>query len=348
MSTQPCTFSIRDIAKRCGVSPGTVSNVINGRDVVKPETASRIRTLMNELNYAPKTKAINSNRIMLLIPPHKNALLNSHLMSLHVGVCETAFNAGLVLSMRRCPKVLSSANQLQDLLREDGSSGVILLSMFDGYHLADTIALSQTPHVVVGASRHLQDVNQIVFDDESSAYRATRYLQELRHKRISMIYFNRKDIGHAQRYVGFAAACHGLKMDRALLEGVEIEHARPEFGAQALIRLMQLPKPPTAIIVTNAQLAEGVMTQATEMGIRVPEDLSIITYQSSQQLDYGLHHLTTLFTPAYEMGQKAVQTLHQLLQLPSNPQSRQRFAPATVELTHTMQVRQSTAPPRAE
>jgi LacI family transcriptional regulator len=172
MSTTQPTLSIRDIAKRCGVSPGTVSNVINGRDVVKPETASRIRALMNELNYAPRSKAVNTNRVMLLLPSHHDALLSSHLAAMHAGVCETAFNHNIVLSMQRCPDDLHSANQLRDMLREDGSSGIILLATSHGYHMADTLALSQTPHMVVGASRHQRDVNQIVCDDEASAYRA--------------------------------------------------------------------------------------------------------------------------------------------------------------------------------
>ncbi|MBL4701038.1 MAG: LacI family DNA-binding transcriptional regulator, partial [Phycisphaeraceae bacterium] len=230
--------SIRDIARQCGVSPGTVSNVINGRDVVKPETASRIRALMNELNYLPQSKAVNTNRVMLLIPPHRDALLSSYSTSIHAGICEAAFNANIVLSMQRCPKDLKSANQLRDMLREDGSTGVILMASTPGYHLSDTLALSQTPHIVVGASRHHENINQIVLDDQTSAYRATRYLQSLGHRRISMIYFNRADMGHAQRHAGFVAASKHLKIDPALIDGVEVKHTQPQEGADALAKLM--------------------------------------------------------------------------------------------------------------
>ncbi len=338
------TLSIRDIAKRCGVSPGTVSNVINGRDVVKPETASRIRALMNELNYAPKTKAVNTNRVMVLIPPHPDALLSEHLSNMHAGVCEAAFTNDIILSVRRCPEDLHSANQLRDMLREDGSIGVILLTSTHGYHLADTIGLAKTPHMVVGASRHQQDINQIVLDDETSAYRATRYLQELGHERISMVYFNRKDIGHAQRYVGFAAACQSSNMDKRLLEGVEADHARPEFGADALRQLMQCPKPPTAIIVTNAALAHGVISQAKRMNLSIPGDLSLIVYHSSRDYDHGLHDITIMKTPAYDMGYQAIQSVRQLLLKPEEPET----SHVTLEMSHTLEVRQSTDKPRID
>ena len=344
MTTSNKAPSIRDIAKQCGVSPGTVSNVINGRDIVKPETAKRVRALMNELNYLPQSKAVNTNRVMLLLPPHHDALLNAHTSSLHAGICEAAFNANIVLSMQRCPRDLKSANQLRDMLREDGSAGVILMTSADGYHLADTLALTQTPHIVVGASRHHENINQIVFDDETSAYQATRYLQSLGHKRISMIYFNRKDIGHAQRYVGFAAASKKLKMNKALLNGQEVNHAQPQQGADAFERLMKLPTLPTAIIVTNSSLTHGVLSKASEMGIKIPDDLSLITYQSSPMLDCGLQNITAMKTPAYEMGMQAVDSMRQLLLKIKN----QPTSPITVQMTHTLEVRQSTASPKQD
>ena len=342
MSTTQPSLSIRDIARRCGVSPGTVSNVINGRDVVKPKTATRIRALMNELNYAPRSKAVNTNRVMLLLPPHHDALLSSHLAAMHAGVCETAFNHNIVLSMQRCPENLNSANQLRDMLREDGSSGIILLASTHGYHMADTLALSQTPHMVVGASRHQRDVNQIILDDEASAYHAARYLQTLGHKRIAMIYFNRDDIGHAQRYVGFAAACKPLRMAPELVEGVETSCIEPEYGARALKQLMQLPKPPTALIITNSQLTHGVLMQAAQMGLSIPDDLSLITYQSMPKPEFGLHTVTSMNTPAYEMGVKAIESIGRMLDEPSLPDT----APLTLEMAHTLQVRQSTTSPR--
>jgi len=342
MSTSNRTLSIRDIAQRCGVSSGTVSNVINGRDVVKPETAIRIRAIMNEVNYLPRSKAVNLNRVMLLIPQYRSALLSPHMSSLHAGIYDAAFDTDIVLSVRRCPNDMQSANQLRDLLREDGSRGIILMTTAQGYHLADTLAIAQTPHIVVGASRHQKNINQIVFDDEISAYHATRYLQSLGHQRISMIYFNRNDIGHAQRYVGFAAACKNSDMNQALIDGVEIEHARPQLGAEALVKLMKLPQPPTAIIVTNSSLMHGVISQAAQMGLQIPQDLSVITYQSSSHLEYTLKTITAMKTPAYEMGCQAVKSMQDLLLKPrSHP-----VTPITVQLTHTLEVRQSTSPPQ--
>jgi DNA-binding LacI/PurR family transcriptional regulator len=157
-----------------------------------------------------------------------------------------------------------------------------------------------------------------------------------------MIYFNRIDIGHAQRYVGFAAACRHTKTNRELVAGVETDEVDPEYGAMALKQLMQLPQPPTAIITTNRQLAHGVLMQAAEMGISIPDDLSLITYQSMPRPEFGMHTITSMNTPAYEMGCKAIASISRMLEQPGSAAS----SPITLEMAHALQVRQSTTPPR--
>ncbi|MBL4701821.1 MAG: LacI family DNA-binding transcriptional regulator, partial [Phycisphaeraceae bacterium] len=95
------TISVRDIARMCHVSASTVSNVVNGHRSVAVATAARVREAMDKTNYRPQTKAVITNRALLLIPTSPAALFSEHLGSLYCSVTQAAMEAGLCLSIRK-------------------------------------------------------------------------------------------------------------------------------------------------------------------------------------------------------------------------------------------------------
>lgn len=340
------SISVRDIARLTGVSAATVSNVINGRRIVSEATAAKIRAVMDQTNYQPPSKAIDTNRALLLVPNYPGSLLDDHVGPLHCSVVEAALNAGLCLSLRKCPEGLQSARELRQLLRQDGSQGIILLALRDGYQLADKLGIEHVPHVVAGASHHDHEVNQIVFDDTASARQATEYLLNLGHRRITIATFSREDIGHAQRYEGFREALKRIRLDSELspelLAGFQADRATPEAGTELMDQIATVSPRPTAVIVTNSRIAVGVLQRAQALGISVPHDLSIIGYDTSANLSLTTPAITVMRTPCEEMGREAVRILTEQLKLGDEIAHAAR---TTIFVNHRFEIHASTAPP---
>lgn len=340
------SVSVRDIARLTGVSAATVSNVINGRRIVSEATAAKIRAVMDQTNYQPTSKAIDTNRALLLVPNYPGSLLDDHVGPLHCSLVEAALNAGLCLSLRKCPDGLQSARELRQLLRQDGSQGIILLALRDGYHLADKLGIEHVPHVVAGASRHDHEVNQVVFDDTASARQATEYLLGLGHRRITIATFAREDIGHAQRYEGYREAMTraGLpaELPPEMLAGFEADRATPEAGAEMMSKIAALPQRPTAVIVTNSRLAVGVLQRAQQLGLSVPKDLSIVGYDTSSNLTLTSPAITVMRTPCEDMGREAVRVLTEQLKLGGEIVHASR---TTIFVNHRFEIHGSTAAP---
>ncbi|MHB1157968.1 MAG: LacI family DNA-binding transcriptional regulator [Phycisphaerales bacterium] len=342
------TVSIRDIARISGVSVATVSNVISGRRQVRTETADRVRQVMDHADYQPQTKAVDTNRALLLIPDYAGALFSEHVGSLYCSVAQAALDAGLCLSIRKCPQDVDSARDLRHLLRRDGSRGILLLALRDGYALADKLGLERLPHVVVGISRHDHQVNQVVFDDTASARQATQYLIGLGHRRIAIVTFNRTDAGHAQRYDGYrqAIAEAGLETEIGprLLEGFQ-SHDLTNGGVKAMQWLAAMNPRPTAVVVTNADLTLQLLRRAQDMGLAIPRDLSIVGYDSRGQLASARPAVTVMRTPIAEMGLEAVSLLKKQLDQGAELPHACR---TTICVNHRFEVYQTTASPATE
>ena len=342
------TISIRDIARISGVSAATVSNVISGRRGVRADTADHVRAIMDAADYQPHSKAVDTNRALLLVPDYGGALFGKHIGPLYCSVAQAALDAGLFLSVRKCPQDPPSARELRHLLRQDGSQGVILLALRDGYAVADKLGLERLPHVVVGASRHDHEVNQVVFDDTASARQATSYLVGLGHRRIAIATFSRSDLGHAQRYEGYrqALAEAGLEaqLSPELLEGFQSQ-TLIEGGPEAWRWLAAQPCRPTAVIVANSEMTLGLLHAAQDAGAVVPRDLSIVGYESDRQLASLRPAVTVMRTPIEEMGREAVALLKKQLAQGSRLTETCR---TTICVNHRFEVQQTTAPPPPE
>ncbi len=333
--------SVRELAKIAQVSPATISKVINGRSGVHQDTVARVRSLMDEHDFHPKSKAVDAARILVVVPGHSNALTDSYVSAILAGVAEASFSAGLSISLKKMDKSWNSAADLRHLLRQEGASGIILPALSDGYLFADKLGIEKLAHVVVGATRHEHDVYQVVLDDVGSARRAVRHLKSLGHEKISIITCDRHDLAQSNRYGGFLAETQDLGLSADLKKGIEVQHACPASGEYALSKLMQLRTPPSAVLVTNEHVAIGLSRAATSMGLSVPGDLSIVSYESKDMLDFVDPALTAMASPAFEMGLQAVQMLEGQL----NQDENEPYAALSMLLQHSLVVRKSTGIP---
>ncbi len=311
-----------DVAKKAGVSRATVSYVINGsnsgRVLISHETSQRVLDVIAELGYQPDARAQalrsgNTNTIALIIPD----LRNPHFAEYAIGIEEEARTAGYhVLISSINLQDAYALNMFKDLFRHR-IDGMILVSSF--------ILKSEEPQIILEQLREFKlpivELNDLYgFDSVSSNYQqATRevvdYLFSLHHRRIGMVYgVYSHDLAEdrLQPYMDSLRA-NNLSVDQDLLVecGPKIED-----GYQAALKLLQLPSRPTAIIAINDLLAFGVMRAASDLGLKVPDDLSVVGYDDITMSNYLTPRLTTVTKDALLLGQKAFSTLLARIQNP--------------------------------
>jgi LacI family repressor for deo operon, udp, cdd, tsx, nupC, and nupG len=249
------------------------------------------------------------------------------------------------LSLKASPDTPPTSEELRQMVREDGSRGVILIAARASYEWADRLVIEKLPHVVVGSTQHDLDVNQVIMDDQNSATRAVDYLAELGHRDIQIVTFKRDDVVHAARYAGYTQAMSRLMPPDQIPCGLEVETATIATGEIIMHELWALPKHPTAVIVTNETLAVGLVHEARRMGINVPGQLSILAYESQTFLASADPAITAMVSPAFEMGQQAFAMIQRQIQTTPPQDKSARMTVTTSQMHHRLIVRQSTVGP---
>jgi LacI family transcriptional regulator len=302
--------TIRDVAARAGVSVATVSKVINQRYGVSAETFARVTAVIEELGYeaslvAQSLRNHQTNVIGILV-----ADLEPFSTELLKGTADAIRGTGFELV------VYSAGGRTDDhvgwerryLSRLSGTlvDGAVLVTptVVDVNYGAPVVAVD--PHT--GPS----DLPTIDSDNLRGAQLATEHLLELGHRRIGML-TGRTDLQSAQlRERGYRAALSdaGVMADETLIRLGAYDAA---MSAKSARDLLSLPEPPTAIFAANDISAIAVVEVAGEMGLRVPEDLSVVGFDNIPESALNSPPLTTVNQPIRTMGQRAIELLVQLI-----------------------------------
>lgn len=327
-------MTIRDVAARAGVSIATVSKVLNGRWGVAAATSERVRQVIDELGYeaslvAQSLRNHQTNVIGILV-----ADLEPFSTELLKGAADVIRGTGYELV------VYSAGGQARDhagwerryLTRLSGTliDGAVLVTptVVEAHYGAPVVAVD--PHT--GPS----DMPTIDSDNLRGAELAVDHLVGLGHRRIGML-TGRRDLQSALlREQGYRAAMSAAGIDvdeRLVVEGAY----EPEVAAEQARQLLASAHRPTAIFAANDLSAIAAMQVAAELGIRVPDELSVVGFDNIPESALCAPPLTTVEQPIRQMGQEAVDMLIRLIR------------GATVEPTHVrlatrLVVRQSTGP----
>ena len=312
--------TLSTIAASAGVSVATVSKVLNGRADVAPGTRALVQELLVRHDYVGRpakpaariragTPAPGDRRPVELV---FHSDLNAYGIEVVQGVIEAGATAGVsVVVTRRPDHGAASARGTQwvaDLV--SGDRQAVISAMDDKLTVEDVDALTRAslPLVVIDPL-NLPDasITSIGSTNFSGGLTATRHLLSLGHRRIA--------------YVGgpVTAACNQARVHgyRAAMEaaGAPIldEYVRTgdflyENGLRLGRELLALPEPPTACFAGSDETALGVIEAARSLGLRVPEDLSVIGFDDTQMAQLSSPPLTTIRQPLREMGAVALRT----------------------------------------
>jgi LacI family transcriptional regulator len=332
-----------DVAQRAGVSRATVSYVLNGltngRVQISDETRQRVLNAIAELGYEPDAQAQalrsgSTKTIALLIPD----LQNPHFCEFATGVEEAARAAGYHLLLSSTTLTDEYAVEVFRDLAQRRVDGLILASAFlletkEAKATLDRIRKRKFPIVDMGDFYELDTVSA---NYREATTEVVSYLLSLGHRRIGLVYgvgAHEHGLDRLEPYQeSLTASGIGVDPDLIVECGPTIEDGY--WGAS---RLLKLANRPTALIVINDLLAIGTLRAAGDLGLRVPEDLSVVGYDDIPMANYLVPRLTTVTKKSFVGGQKAFELLLARIQNPDLPRQMIFDSP-------TLIVRESTGP----
>jgi LacI family transcriptional regulator len=317
-----------------------VSYVINDLQdsQVSEETRQRVLKAVSELGYQPDAMAQSlrlgtSQTIGLLIPD----IDNPHYWHIAKGVEIEAQRNDYDLLLISAG--LDPARELHSIraLSRRRIDGLILLLTFIQHDHEHILNLIRHKKPLVLVDDRTRTVDTVRLDERRGATAVMEHLLALGHRRIGFIY------GVATQGIG------GLRLavyrDRMAAAGQPVDDrlivscgTTPEDGYQAAVQLLSQPERPTALVVINDLLAMGALRAAADLGLRVPQDVSVASFDDIDLAVYTIPRLTTVGINASAMGQAAAQMIFRRLQNPTQPVQETEFAGQLI-------VRDSTAPP---
>lgn len=301
--------TIADVARRAGVSPMTVSRVINANDSVKLETRQRVEAAIAALNYAPNAAARTlaggeEIRIGLL---HSNPSF-TYLSAFLVGSLDQASRSNVQLMVEKCDEPGQEQVAIDHLLKGRVDGIILPPPLSDSPEVLAAIERAGLPLVAVSTSHAPDWALSVSIDDHRAAYDMTRYLGELGHRRIGFITGNPQHAASAERLAGYRAALADLKLPDApelVAEGLFTYRS----GLDAADILLDLAVPPTAIFASNDDMAAAAVAIAHRRGLDVPSDLTVCGFDDTALATTIWPELTTIRQPVIDMSRTAVELL---------------------------------------
>ncbi|MEY9863786.1 LacI family transcriptional regulator [Catenulispora sp. GAS73] len=326
--------TIRDVAEQAGVSVATVSKVINQRYGVAADTTARVQAVIDELGYeaslvAQSLRNHRTNVIGILV-----ADLEPFSTELLKGAADAIRGSGFELV------VYSAGGRTGDVVGWERR----YLSRLSGTLVDGAVLVTPTvvdvnygaPVVAVDPHAGSSSFPTVDADSLRGAHLATEHLLALGHRRIAML-TGRKDLESAKlREQGYreALAAAGVPFEESL---VRVGGYDADVSALAAHELLTLPRRPTAVFAANDVTAIATVEVARDLGLRVPQDLSVVGFDNIPESALCTPQLTTVNQPIRTMGERAVEMLIRLIR--GEPVERTHLTLAT-ELV----VRGSTAP----
>ncbi|MBW8797465.1 MAG: LacI family DNA-binding transcriptional regulator [Streptomyces sp.] len=327
--------TLAEIAREAGVSTPTVSKVVNGRADVAPATRERVEELLHQYGYQRRRSNNAPPSPLLELVFHE--LESAWAMEVIRGVENVVREEGMSVVLSESSGRLSLGQSWMDGVLARRPTGVVLvLSGLDEAQQAQ-LTSRDIPFVVMDpAGDPGQDVPAVGTTNWNGGLAATRHLLDLGHGRIGMIAGPQRMMCSRARIDGYRAALEtgGVAFDPALIREGNFYH---ETGYWAGLELLRLEDRPTAIFTGNDLQALGLYEAARELGLRIPEDLSVVGFDDLPIARWVGPPLTTVRQPLTEMAEVAARMVIDLARgnLPSA---------LRVDLATSLVERSSTAP----
>ncbi len=330
--------TIKDVARRAGVSLQTVSRVVNEHPSVKATTRHRVLEAIQDLHYQPNSAArslVNRRSTTLGLISYGTTFHGPAAMT--ESLEGAARSRGYALSLTHLGD-LSTAHitEAVQTLRRQQVDGLMLLAPLVGIELAHLRALcAGIPTVLLEVQEFITEDSIAItaMDQYSGARAAAQHLIELGHRRIALLRGPPNWAATDQRAKGWLSALRDARLEPfALLEG----DWSARSGHEAVARLLTSTQPFTGLLTANDQMALGALLALHEAGLHVPEDVSVIGFDDVPESAFYIPPLTTVHQDFAALGHKSLEQLLAMIEMPE-------YAPRLQIVPTQLIVRRSTA-----
>lgn len=342
--------TIEDVARSAGVSPATVSRVLNDRPIVRAETRQRVLTAIAQLQFQPNSlgRSLATSRtgaLGLVVTD----ITNPFHPQIVRGVELAATAARMSVLLYDTAEDEEREVQALRLLSERQVDGLVICSSRLPRERIATLARAGKPLVLINRLPIPGCVGTVETDQEEGIRQAVLHLVGLGHRRIAYVGGPAASEAQQRRLGAFRTICGELGLalpeEDMFSAPASIEGGR-EYGHLLLERTRPADDsalaPPTAIVAYDDTVAVGVLLAARDLGLQVPGQLSIVGYDDVPLAAVVSPALTTIQQPMHELGERAVRMLHSFLQA-RRTQRKPPVDPILVRLEPHLIVRASTA-----
>jgi len=327
--------TIYDVAKEAGVSIATVSKVINQTGRISDKTRAHVNKVMERLDYQPSVVASaltgkSTYTIGLLIPDLANPFFAEIARSVEDRGSELGFNLVICNTDNEPNKGI----QYISLLKQKRVDGIIIATGLQN-ELMKGLTGQGIPLALIAREMPMLAVDTVLVDDYMGGYLATSHLIRLGHRRIAIIAEDLELMSSKERVRGYRYALEeaGIAAEERFV--TESELFTLEGGKEQTRKLLEQPDGPTAIFACNDLLAIGVMQAARELGVNVPNDLSVVGFDNTILATITDPPLTTVAQPIQDIGRQVIDLLVQEI-------NRQKTSKQRIILVPNLVVRSTT------
>jgi LacI family transcriptional regulator len=321
--------NIRDVARAAGVSVTTVSHALSEAHSsrVNARTVEHIKAVAGDLGYAPNRLAsgLRNQRSQILGLVSDEITTTPFAGAMIQGAQDAASEHGHLLMVVNSGLDNELERQEIQALRQHQVDGIIYARMFN-QQVSVPEELSEAPTVVLDATSDNPGMSSVVPDEFGAGQSAAERLLSAGHTRIAMIN-NEDDIPAAHgRLAGFRAGLNRHGLDLAA-DHLMAAHPSTTGGREAALQLLSGADRPTALFCFSDQMAMGAYQAAGHLGLKIPEDLSVVGVDNLELIaDVLWPGLSTIALPHYEMGRWAVLKLLEELDNPAAPRRHEKIA----------------------
>lgn len=319
------TVTIKDVAKRANVAPSTVSRVIADSPRISEKTKKKVREAMKELGYHPnfiaRSLANKSTQVIGLIMPSSadKAFQNPFFPEVIRGISKAVHDRQYALQLSTGETEAEIYEGVVHMVQGKRVDGVILLYSRANDKIMAYLQKEDVPFVVIGKPhKKAEQITHVDNDNVRAAREATEYLIELGHERIAFVGGNVNLIVTMDRLRGYEKALKSASLPYRK-DYIVHEEFLKEGGQEAMKGLLSLKEPPTALVVADDLMALGVLNTLAEMGLSVPADLSIVSFNNVLLSEISRPPLTSVDINIFQLGFEAARNLIQQIENPNEP-----------------------------
>lgn len=313
--------TIRDVAKRAGVSTATISRYLNNSPFIACETAEKVKAVMQELQYSPNSIARNfTNQVTKTIAfvvdsQNTNSFGNPYFLQIQYGIEKVLGLRGYYLMIVNIGSRSHEEDVIIKLISEKRVDGIILPAMLIKKNTVKKINESNFPCVVFGQQKDNANGSWVDLDNVMGGELATGHLLGNGCKRIAFIGCSFKKVFVSQRLEGYKKAL--VQNNIRVIQDLIIEGGEGKSkGYEIMDRLLSQKNPPDGFVFSDNLAAFGAISAAKKTGVKIPAEIQIVSFDDCLVSELSEPEMTVIDIDMFDLGSQAATMLLKQLEAP--------------------------------